>query len=104
MDSPYDHLGKTIGHSALCLCGPTEMEAVIAPNPRRADLRHEPDPARDAERARLGLLGRIASIVCLIELYSGAPERAAPRKGDPARALDGCGAAPPGCDRGPERA
>jgi len=50
------------------------MEAVIAPEPRRADLRHEPDPARDAERARLGLLGRIASIVCLIELYSGAPD------------------------------
>src|SRR5277367_334233 len=74
MDSPYDHFGKTIGHSALRLCGPTEMEAVIAPNPRRADLRHEPDPAQDAERARLGLLGRIASIVCLIELYSGAPD------------------------------
>src|SRR5580692_10371064 len=73
MDTPYDHLGKAIGHSALRPCGPTEMEAVIAPDPRRADLRHEPDPARNAERARLGLLGRIAAIVCLIELYSGAP-------------------------------
>jgi hypothetical protein len=49
------------------------MEAVIAPDPRRADLRHEPDPARNAERARIGLLGRIAAVVCLIELYSGAP-------------------------------
>ena len=73
MQSPYDHLGKTIGHSALAPCGTTEMEAVIAPEPRRADLHHEPDPARNAERARLGLLGRIAAIVCLIELYSGAP-------------------------------
>jgi hypothetical protein len=73
MDTPYDHLGKTIGCSALGPSGPTEMEAVIAPNPRRADLRHEPDPARNAERERLGLLGRIASIVCLLELYSGAP-------------------------------
>src|SRR5437870_3053210 len=73
MDNLYDHLGKTIGCSALGPCGPTEMEAVIAPNPRRADLRHEPDPARDAERERLGLLGRIASVVCLLELYSSAP-------------------------------
>ena len=69
----FDHVGKTIGLAALGACGATEMEAVIAPDPRRADLRHEPDPARNAERARLGLLGRIAAIVCLIELYSGAP-------------------------------
>ena len=41
MHNPYDHLGKTIGCSALRACGPTEMEAVIAPDPRRADLRHE---------------------------------------------------------------
>jgi hypothetical protein len=33
-----------------------------------------PDPARKAERARLGLLGRIASILCLIEIYSGSPD------------------------------
>jgi hypothetical protein len=30
-------------------------------------------PKLAAERERIGLLGRIASIVCLIELYSGAP-------------------------------
>jgi hypothetical protein len=69
----FDHVGKTIGLSALGPCGTTEMEAVIAPDPRRADLRHEPDPARNAERARIGLLGRIAAIVYIIELYSGAP-------------------------------
>ena len=74
MHNTYDHLGKTIGLSALSPCGLTEMEAVIAPEPRRADLRHVPDPSRDAERALLGLLGRIASSVCIIELYSGAPD------------------------------
>jgi hypothetical protein len=74
MHTLYDHLGKTIGLSALGPCGVTELEAVIAPDPRRADLRHNPDPARDAERRRLGLLGRIASVLCLIELYSGAPD------------------------------
>jgi hypothetical protein len=70
----HDHIGKTIGHAALSLSGPTEIEAVIAPDARRADLRHDPDPARDAERALLGLLGRIASFLCLLELYSGAPD------------------------------
>src|SRR5262245_28434123 len=69
----FDHVGKTIGLAALGPCGTTEMEAVIAPDARRADLRHEPDPARNVERARIGLLGRIAAIACLIELYSGAP-------------------------------
>jgi len=70
----HDHIGKTIGQAALSLSGATEVEAVIAPDARRADLRHDPDPARDAERALLGLLGRMASFLCLIELYSGAPD------------------------------
>src|SRR5262249_15613873 len=73
MHNRFDHLGRTIGLAALGPSGLTVAEAVIAPDARRADLRHEPDPARDVERERLGLLGRIASIVCLIELYSGAP-------------------------------
>ncbi|MFT3774462.1 MAG: hypothetical protein QM820_54575 [Minicystis sp.] len=34
---------------------------------------HDPDPARHAERARLGLLGRLASTLCLIEVYAHAP-------------------------------
>jgi len=70
----HDHIGKTIGQAALSLSGLTEVEAVIAPDARRADLRHDPDPARDAERALLGLLGRMASFLCLIELYSGPPD------------------------------
>ena len=69
----FDHLGREIGVSALSPCGLTVPEDVLAPDARRADLRHEPDPAKAAERARLGLLGRVASILCLIELYSGAP-------------------------------
>ena len=69
----FDHLGREIGVSALSPCGLTVPEEVLAPDPRRADLRHEPAPARVAERARLGLLGRVASVLCLIELYSSAP-------------------------------
>ncbi|HEU4534404.1 MAG TPA: hypothetical protein VFS00_09810, partial [Polyangiaceae bacterium] len=48
----------------------------IARDAQHADLRHEPDPARSAERARLGLLGRIASVLCLIEIYGHAPSAA----------------------------
>jgi hypothetical protein len=74
MRNLFDHIGRTIGLAALGPSGLTVPEEVIAPDVRRADLRHEPDPARADERARLGLLGRIASILCLIELYSGAPD------------------------------
>jgi hypothetical protein len=74
MRNVFDHLGRSIGLSALTPSGVTVAEDVIAPDARRADLRHEPDPARHEERARLGLLGRMASVLCLIELYSGAPD------------------------------
>jgi hypothetical protein len=35
----------------------------------RADLRHDPDRKRKAERAKLGLLGRIAAVLCLIDIF-----------------------------------
>ncbi len=43
-----------------------------APRCRYADLRYEPDPTRQAERDRLGLLGRLAAEPCLIQVYSQA--------------------------------
>src|SRR6185436_15122576 len=73
MGNPFDQLGKKVGVRALDPSGPTAAQYEIHANARQADLRHEPDPARDAERARLGLLGRLASVPCLIELFSGAP-------------------------------
>jgi len=70
----FDQLGKKIGLEALGPSGLTVAHDEISPDAHHADLRHEPDPARGVERARLGLLGRIASILCLIEIYSGAPD------------------------------
>jgi len=70
----FDQLGKQIGEEALGPSGPTVAHDEISPDAQHADLRHEPDPTRKAERARLGLLGRLASILCLIEIYSHAPE------------------------------
>lgn len=69
----FDHLGKQIGEEALGPSGRTIVQAEISPETQHADIRHEPDLARVAERARLGLLGRVATIRCLIEIYAHAP-------------------------------
>ena len=74
MRQRFDQLGKRIGRRALDPSGPTVTHHEIAPDARYADLRHEPDPARAKEREQLGLLGRLASVVCLIELYGHAPD------------------------------
>jgi hypothetical protein len=73
MRNHFDHLSKQIGRGALGPSGATAVNDVINPETQYADLRHEPDPARQAERDRLGLLGRLASVACLIEVYSQAP-------------------------------
>ena len=73
MRNHFDHLAKQIGKEALGPSGATVAHDEISPETQHADLRHEPDPAREAERARLGLLGRIASVLCLIEVYGHAP-------------------------------
>jgi hypothetical protein len=73
MGNLFDQLGKKIGDRALRPSGATAVQHEIPSNARQADLRHEPDPTRVAERARLGLLGRLASVLCLIEIFSGAP-------------------------------
>lgn len=73
MGNAFDQLAKKIGLRALRSSGFTAAQHEIASNAQQADLRHEPDPSRHAERARLGLLGRMASIPCLIESFSSTP-------------------------------
>ena len=73
MRNRFDKLAKHLGEEALGASGPIIANAEISPETQHADLRHEPDPRRKAERKRLGLLGRLASIPCLIEVYSQAP-------------------------------
>lgn len=72
----FDQIGKQIGKKALGASGQTVAHDEIAPDAQYADLRHEPDPARAEVRARMGLLGRMASVPCLIELYGHAPDAA----------------------------
>lgn len=72
----FDQLAKRIGQGALGPSGLTVVQDEIARDAQHADLRHEPDPARALERARLGLLGRMAAVLCLIEIYGHAPSAA----------------------------
>jgi hypothetical protein len=76
MHHPYDDLAKKIGRRALAASGPTTVEHTIPRSTQRADIRHDPDPARRAERALLGLLGRIVRILCLLEIYGHMPHGA----------------------------
>jgi hypothetical protein len=73
MRNHFDQLAKQIGQNALAPLGRTVTHAEISPETQYADLKHEPDPARAAGRQRLGLLGQIASAICLIEVYSDTP-------------------------------
>lgn len=74
MRNRFDYLAKQIGQEALSPSGLTVAHDEINPETQYADLRHEPDPACRAARNRMGLLGRLASEPCLIEVYSHAPD------------------------------
>ena len=76
MHNPFDQLAKKVGKEALEASGRTVVQYEISRDAQHADIRHDPDPARDTERARLGLLGRIAEVLCLLEIYGHAPSGA----------------------------
>jgi len=59
MRNRFDQLAKQLGQAALGPSGITVVNDPINPETQYADLRHEPDPVRQAARDQLGLLGRI---------------------------------------------
>lgn len=73
MHNPFDQLAKKVGKGALDPSGPTIVQYEVSRDAQHADLRHDPDPKRTAARAKLGLLGRLASVLCLIDVFSHAP-------------------------------
>ncbi|MCC6552202.1 MAG: hypothetical protein IT372_04160 [Polyangiaceae bacterium] len=73
MHNSFDLVAKGVGEEALAASGVTIVQYEIFRGARHADIRHDPDPARGPERARLGLLGRIAEVLCLIEVFAHAP-------------------------------
>jgi hypothetical protein len=74
MRNRFDHVAKQIGQEALSQSGTTVAHDEINPETQYADLRHEPDPDCQAARNRMGLLGRLATEPCLIEVFSRAPD------------------------------
>jgi hypothetical protein len=76
MHNPFDQIAKKVGKEALDASGLTIVQHEISRDAQHADLLHDPDPTRHAERARLGLLGRIAAVLCLLEIYGHAPDGA----------------------------
>lgn len=73
MRNRYDQLAKRLARRAFEPLGRTRVQHEISPNAQYADIYHVPDPARSKERARLGLLGRLSSEPCLIEVFSHTP-------------------------------
>jgi hypothetical protein len=76
MHNPFDQLAKKVGKEALTASGLTVVQHEISRDAQHADIRHDPDPARAAERLRLGLLGRMAEVLCLLEIFGHAPDGA----------------------------
>ena len=73
MRNHFDQLGKQIGKEALGSCGSTVAQYEISPETQYAELCYEPDPAHESERMRLGLLGQMANVPSLIEIYARVP-------------------------------
>ena len=73
MRNRFDWLAKEVAQEALGPSGATFTHDEINSETLYADVCHLPDPARQAERDRLGLLGRLAADPCIIEVYSQAP-------------------------------
>lgn len=72
MHNPFDHLAKNVGKEALDPSGLTVVQYEISRDAQHADLRHDPDRKRTAARAKLGLLGRLAAVLCLIDVFGHA--------------------------------
>ena len=73
MRKSFEKRERNVGKAALERSGRTAVQYEIAPDTQHAGIWHAPDPAHRAERARLGLLGRMASVHCMIELYAHEP-------------------------------
>src|SRR5262249_2463590 len=73
MRNRFDHLAKAIGQQTLSASGTAVTHEAINAETQYADLRYEPDPSRQTERDRLGLLGQLGARACILEVYSAAP-------------------------------
>ncbi len=73
MRNRFDQFAKRLALEVMRPLGRTQIHHEIAADAQHADVVHEPDPARQAERRRLGVLGRLVSRPCLMELFGHTP-------------------------------
>jgi hypothetical protein len=69
----FDHLAKNILRDALSRACTAETEVEVLAATQKIDVFTIPDPARAAERARMGLLGKLADQPCLFEPFHDTP-------------------------------
>lgn len=69
----HDQLAKEYIASLLKPWGQVETSKHVASEVRQIDVYFEPSSERGNRRAELGLLGKIASRTCLIEVFRNAP-------------------------------
>jgi len=70
---PFDHFAKNILRDALSRACTAETEVEVLAATQKIDVYTTPDPARAAERARMGLLGELAERPCLFEPFHDTP-------------------------------
>ena len=74
MRMQHDQIAKQLLQAILEPVGPVDLEAEIAGEAQRADVCFTPDPQRQEERLRLGLLGRLTWGPCLLEAFYNTPD------------------------------
>ncbi|WP_437998715.1 hypothetical protein WMF26_00685 [Sorangium sp. So ce185] len=73
MHNRSDQFAKSMLRDGLSLVSAAETEVEVLAATQKIDVYSVPDPARDAERARMGLLGELAAEPSLFEPFHGTP-------------------------------
>jgi len=69
----FDQFAKNILRDALSRACTAETEVEVLAATQKIDVYATPDPARAAQRARMGLLGELAEQACLFEPFHDTP-------------------------------
>ncbi|WP_437876160.1 hypothetical protein [Sorangium sp. So ce513] len=73
MHNRSDQLAKSLLRDGLSLVSAAQTEVEVLAATQKIDVFSVPDPAREAERARMGLLGQLAAEPSLFEPFHGTP-------------------------------
>ena len=73
MEKPFNWFAQGVADGALRKTGVIAFEHPVASGDLAIDIWFQPDPGLEALRCSAGLLGRLASVVCVIDPFSEAP-------------------------------